>query len=152
MSGRIMLKFITDVEDPREVFDMVMAYADRTKKNTWTCLGEVLNPDRYTIIIYELDNTGDYYIPMGYSNMYINDENDLFFHHGYLHHSIKEYKEVLEDMCRMVQSIYLGKLNKVIIHSEAGRLWKKYGFEISKMEICKRDMPHAVNRGEESIQ
>jgi len=141
MSGRIMLKFITDVEDPREVFDMVMAYADRTKKNTWTCLGEVLNPDRYTIIIYELDNTGDYYIPMGYSNMYINDENDLFFHHGYLHHSIKEYKEVLEDMCRMVQSIYSGKLNKVIIHSEAGRLWKKYGFEISKMEICKRDMP-----------
>jgi hypothetical protein len=140
----IFIKPLENVEDPREFFDLVMAYADKTKRNPWKCLGEVLNSNRYTVIIYELDSDGEYYTPIGYANAYVTDDNDLFIHHGYMDHPSTNNKKLLEDICTMIQEGCEDELNRVIIHSTV-RLWKKYGFEESKEKIYIRDFPKGGN-------
>ena len=134
----MMVKLLEEVEDPREIFSMVMAYADKTKRDDWTCLGEALNPNRYTVVVYEV--VGNIEIPTGYANTYITEYNELFFHHGYMSKPSANNKQVLEMICQLVQENYNKPLIKVIIHSKA-RLWLRYGFSESRERIYTRTFP-----------
>ncbi len=138
MTDNMMVKLLEEVADPRELFEMVMLYADKVGRDAWTCLGEVLNPDRYTVVIYEV--VADLAIPIGYANTYITEYNELFFHHGYMAKPSANNKQVLETICQLVQENYNQTLTKVIIHSKA-RLWLRYGFTESKEKIYTREFP-----------
>ena len=135
----MMIKLLEEVADPRELFEMVMLYADKTGRDAWTCLGEVLNPKRYTVVIYEII-TDDLAIPIGYANTYVTEYNELFFHHGYMSKPSANNKQVLEKICQLVQENHNQPLVKVIIHSKA-RLWIKYGFTQSRERIYEREFP-----------
>ncbi len=138
----MMVKLLEEVDDPREIFPFIMAYADKTDRDAWTCLGEALNPNRYTVVVYEV--VGNIGIPIGYANTYITEYNELFFHHGYMAKPSANNKQVLEMICKLVQENYNKPLIKVIIHSKA-RLWLRYGFTKSRERIYTRTFPKGGN-------
>ena len=139
MTDNMMIKLLEEVEDPREIFYLVMAYADKVGRDAWTCLGEALNPDRYTVVIYEVADD-DLILPIGYASTYITEYKELFFHHGYMAKPSANNKQVLEMICKLVQENHNQPLTKVIIHSKV-RLWTRYGFTESKERIYTREFP-----------
>jgi len=148
VTDTIYLEFIDELDSPKEIFDMVMEYARITVRSEWECFGEAFSPMRHTLIIsedppnlYRDDDEHKKYI--GYANIYITTDNDIFFHHGYLVTSQPEGLKIMDAMCHAVQSRTDVELKDVILHSGAkSDLWcRKYDFLVSDEKIYVKAFP-----------
>jgi hypothetical protein len=107
------------VEDPNDIFPLVMKYAEKTGENPWVSLYDVM---RYsTALVYEGG------IPISYVSGHRNEDGDLFIKTAYADHpfmSTKAFEEICEMLVEEQQSS-----NTIFISSKLPeRLWKRYGF------------------------
>jgi hypothetical protein len=130
-SEDLALCFVEDLESPKELFQMVMDYAKRCKKNEWKCFGEAFSPNKITLIIKE--EKGDYF---GYICAEITEENDLFVYHGFITEPLQGSDKLLDNMISLIQWKHNRRIRNVMIESDMEpRLWKKWGFEVSPTKI-----------------
>jgi hypothetical protein len=131
----IFVQWIDELPDPKEIFSMVMEYADKTKKPSWKCMGEVFNPNNYSVVMRGV-NDGKF---VGYLNGWINHDGDIFLNHAYLRHSVEYRKGLIRDYHKMVEVREERKINQItFITPLPARLWKRYGFEPSKNTLFER--------------
>lgn len=136
-SGDIELVLSTSIDDPGDLFWMVMEYAERSGKNKWECFGEAFSPTSLTILLK--NKLIDVYC--GYCNLNIMDDNTLFFNQGLMLSPIQDPANLMRNIYNKILLCNANAPGKLIIHSALpGKLWKRWGFSESKIKIYERDM------------
>lgn len=131
----IVVQWIHELEDPKEMFAMVMEYANRTKKSEWRCMGEVFNGENHSVALRDCI-TGEF---IGYLNGWINHDGDIFLNHAYLRKEVSYKKGLIRDFHKMVEQKEGRQIDMTtFITPLPAKLWKRYGFVPSKNTLFER--------------
>lgn len=130
----IIVQWIHELPDPKEMFAMVMEYATKTKKPEWKCMGEVFNGEHYSVAMRGIN--GEY---VGYLNGWLDIDGDIFLNHAFLRHEVSYKKGLIRDYYKMVEERVGRKVGKIsFLTPLPAKLWKRYGFTPSKNTIFER--------------
>lgn len=139
----MILKHVEDLPSPEGVFEMVMDYAKRIKKNPWISFAQAFSPDYMTVVV--VDDDGDY---AGYYTGHItyDPECELFINQGYFKYPIKDAHKIADKISIMMSEKSKTNPVRIVQHSFLSpRLWeKRYGFELSKERIFTKTFPKEV--------
>jgi hypothetical protein len=131
----ICFDFVFELDSPKEMFDMVMEYADTSGKGEWDCFGYVFSQHHVTVVMRLKED--------GYCVGYISGEflpqDKLFVHHGYVRSPIKNCDKVLKEITDKINEQYGKIIKEVVINSDKlPRLWARWGFKESNEKIYTR--------------
>jgi hypothetical protein len=131
----VVLTHLDDLEDPRQLFHVVMFYADATEKNPWECMAYVFNPLHHTVIIWEGHKI------IGYISTELLEDNQLFIYHAFCKYGVVDKPKLLDDMIKLIGKKLNYNFPVVTMHSDRpSRAWEKWGFKQSKMIIYEREV------------
>lgn len=135
--NEIALDFVFDLDSPKEIFQAVMEYADKSGKGEWASFGYAFAQSS-TVVVMRLKEDG--YI-VGYIAGNFLPTNDFFVQHGYVRSPIDGCSRLLERIAQKISLQYDMPIGNMIIHSDKPeKLWEKWGFEVSNEKIFKRNI------------
>ena len=135
MNDDITLTNIEELEDPRNMFNIVMLYADATGKNPWECMAYVFNPAKHTVIMWAGGKI------IGYINTEIVDGNQLFINHAFIKYKIENKPALLDAMIKKIGDKLNYTFPNAEMHSEQPlRLWEQWGFKPTNMVVYKKEV------------
>lgn len=133
----IALDFIYDIDSPKVIFDLVMEYAEKSKKREWECFGTVFSQNNVTVV-FRLADDG---YPIGYLCGHYLPTNDFFVEHGYVRTPVINCNELLNRVGEKIVTNYNMPLGNFIINSDLPeKVWEKWGFMVSNEKIFKKKL------------
>jgi hypothetical protein len=135
MNDAITLTNIEELKDPRNLFNIVMLYADATNKNPWECMAYVFNPAKHTVIMWAKEKI------IGYINTEIVYDNELFINHAFVKYPVENKPKLLDDMIKKIGEKLNYNFTYAIMHSDKPkRLWTQWGFTETDMIVYRREV------------
>lgn len=137
LESDICLDFIFDLPDPKDIFECVMNYAEKSGKGEWQSFGYVFSQNNITVV-FRLKEDG---YMVGYMSGEFLPNNDFFVQHGYVRSPIVNCSRLLERVAEKISLQYQMPIGNMIIHSDKPeKLWERWGFEVSNEKIFKRKL------------